>query len=178
MHSPYSLFISRSQSPSFSLPHPHAGQLRASEGWKKAIEKGTAAGERRKIEHPPLFCQSVSSVKHCNACCFPHGMQGPFHLTWLCKRFSQRPKGGECQGLDKVPCLPDGPCWREGETVEWSGVEWRGSQVPKSVYRILQGESWECEERQRTDQGRGKVCESVCVCAHLHEKEEWVNAFF
>lgn len=34
MHSPYSLFISRSQSPSSSLPHPHAGQPWASGvGW-------------------------------------------------------------------------------------------------------------------------------------------------
>lgn len=32
MHSPYRLFISCSQSPSSSLPHPHAGQPWASEG--------------------------------------------------------------------------------------------------------------------------------------------------
>lgn len=39
MHSPYSLFISRSQSPFFPLPHPHAGQLQA-RGEKKRYKKG------------------------------------------------------------------------------------------------------------------------------------------
>lgn len=94
---------------------------------EKSDRKSNCCGEQRKIEHPPLFCQSVSSVKHCSVCCLPHGVQGPFYLTWLCKRFSQRPKGGECQQLDKVPRLPDGPCWTEGET----GRGAKGESSPK-----------------------------------------------
>lgn len=105
-------------------------------GEKKSNRKSDCSGKRRKIEHPPLLCQSVSSVKHCSVCCSPHGVQGPFHLTWLCKRFSQRPKGGECQGLDKVPsiCLM-GPA---GRRARW-GEGW--GQVTKNNW-ILEEDLW------------------------------------
>lgn len=106
MHSPYRLFISCSQSPSSSLPHPHAGQPWASEGggWKS-----DCSGEWRKIEHPLLFCQSVSSFNRSSKRCLLHGVP----LTCLCKRFSLGPKGGECWGPDKVPRMPDGSCQTE-----------------------------------------------------------------
>lgn len=96
-------------------------------GEKKRQKNANRSSERKKIEHPPLFCQSVSSVKHCSKCCWPPSVQGPFHLTCLCKRFSLRPKGGKCQGLDKVLGLPDGS-WRVEREMERG---WSGSQVSK-----------------------------------------------
>lgn len=88
-------------------------------------------------------------------CCLLHGCKGPFHLTWLCKRFSQRPKGGECQALDKVPCLPDGPSQRKGE--RGRRVEWESSRrecLLNTRGRVV------CEE--------GRVGECMCVPVPVH----------
>lgn len=103
-------------------------------GGEKSNKKSNCSDKQRKIEHPPLFCQSVSSVKNCSKYCFLYGVQGPFYLTWLCKRFSLRPKGGECWGLDKVPRLPDGPC----RTEKWA-EEWRWSKVFKECLLYTEG---------------------------------------
>ena len=133
MHSPYSLFIAPIQSPSFSLPHPHSGQLQDSKGW----EKRDFCGKQRKIEHPALLYQSVSSIEHCSVSHSLRVMQRPFYLTWLCKRFSLRPKEGECWGLDKIPWLPDGALLQGGR----AGVEgWRGKPTVCTDY--LRGELW------------------------------------
>nr|CBN81158.1 Uncharacterized protein [Dicentrarchus labrax] len=76
----------------------------------------------RLLTHP----NSAITIAACAAC--RTVCKGPFHLTWLCKRFSQRPKGGECQGLDKVPpvCLM-GPARRKER--QGKGVE--GESSPK-----------------------------------------------
>lgn len=126
---------------------------------EKSDRKSDCSGERRKIEHPPLFCQSVSSVKHCSVCCLPHGVQGPFHLTWLCKRFSQRPKGGECHRLDKVPRLPDGSCRTERESGR--GVE--GESSPKEW--LLNTGGRVVGVRGETQNGWGRVRVYACQLA-------------
>lgn len=125
-------------------------------GEKKSNRKSDCSGKRRKIEHPPLLCQSVSSVKHCSVCCSPHGVHGPFHLTWLCKRLSQRPKGGECQGLDKVPsiCLM-GPA---GRRARWGRGEGKSLRITE-YWRKSCG----CE-----GQTQGRVRVYACLATPLH----------
>lgn len=108
-HSPYSLFISRSQSSSFLTRLFTCRSATSRRRVKKSHRERDCGGERGQIEHPPLLCQSVSSVKHSSACSLQRGVWGPFHLTWLCKSFSLRPKGGECHRLDKVPISLMGP---------------------------------------------------------------------
>lgn len=140
---------------------------------KKSDRKSDCGGERRKIEHPPLFCQSVSSVKHCGVCCLPRGVQGPFHLTWLCKRFSQRPKGGECQGLDKVPRLPDGPCRTEGGTGRERGVEVESS--PEECLLNTGGRVVGVRGETQEGPGEGR-CEGVCMSTSFPSKLECIQS--
>lgn len=83
-------------------------------------------------------------------------MQGPFHLTWPCKRFSQRPKEGECRGTDKVPRQPDGSCRMEGGME----IQVKGESSPKECLLNTRGKF--CGLMGGTRDWPGEA-ESVCV---------------
>lgn len=113
MLSPYSFFITYPQP--HHLPHclPLMQVSYESVMGGKRDRKRNLVGERRKIEHPSLlpitlFSQALQLVLPAAQCA-----KKPFHLAWLCKRFSQWPKGCGWNAPDKVPSLPDGLDQRE-----------------------------------------------------------------
>lgn len=138
MHNSYRLFYLTHSVPFFFIPSSTCRSAVRKGGEKKEKRKRDCGGKRRKIEHPALFCQSTFSVKHCSACRLLWVVQEAFHLTWLCKRFSPRPKGSEWHRLDKVPCLPAGPCCRE------EGLRWR-PEPPLNTW----GGGCRCKQRHK-----------------------------